>query len=137
MACSGDGAVDGIPLQRAVTLAVNEINLAGGIQGQNVEVVWEDGKCEARAATAAAQKLVTMDAVRVIFGGVCSSETLAMAPMTEGAKVILLSPSSTSPDITTAGDFVFRTAASDALAGRVAAQYAYEKLTKRRAAIIA
>ncbi len=133
---TGDGAAYGLPIQRAASLAVNEINLAGGVKGQPMEIVWEDGKCDAKEATSAARKLVAVDGVKIILGGVCSSETLAMAPVTESEKVIVFSPSSTSPDITTAGDFVFRTAPSDAFAGRVAAEYAVKKFSAKKAAII-
>lgn len=133
---TGDGAAYGLPIQRAASLAVNEINLAGGVKGQPLEIIWEDGKCDAKEATSAARKLVTIDAVKVILGGVCSSETLAMAPVTESEKIIVLSPSSTSPDITTAGDFLFRTAPSDALAGRVAAEYASKTWNAKKAAIL-
>ena len=67
---------------------------------------------------------MNVDKVKVILGGICSGETLAAAPITEAAKVILLSPSATSPDITNAGDYVFRTIPSDANAGRISAQTA-------------
>ncbi len=133
---TGDGAAYGLPVQRAASLAVNEINLAGGVKGQPLEIVWEDGKCDAKEATSAVRKLVTIDKIKIVLGGVCSSETLAMAPITEAEKVIVLSPSSTSPDITTAGDFVFRTAPSDALAGRVAAEYAVKKFNAKKSAIV-
>lgn len=133
---TGDGAAYGLPIQRAASMAVNEINLAGGVNGRSLEIIWEDGKCDAKEATSAAQKLVTIDGVKIILGGVCSSETLAMAPITEGSQVLLLSPSSTSPDITTAGDFVFRTAPSDALAGRIAAEYAVKTWTSKKAALL-
>jgi branched-chain amino acid transport system substrate-binding protein len=60
-----------------------------------------------------------------------------MAPIVNEKKVVLISPSATSPDITTkGGDYVFRTAPSDAFQGRVAAEYAYSKLGKRKAAVI-
>lgn len=133
---TGDGAAYGVPVQRAALLAVEEINDAGGIGGQPVEVVWEDGKCEADEATAAAQKLINIDQVKIIFGGVCSSETLAIAPLAETKAVLVISPSATSPDITEAGEFIFRTAPSDAFAGQVAAEYASAKLGKQTAAVI-
>lgn len=133
---TGDGASYGIPIRRAGEIAVEEINAAGGISGRQLKVVWEDGKCEGKEATSAAQKLINVDQVPVIFGGVCSSETLAMAPLAEAAKVLVMSPSATSPDITGAGDFIFRTAPSDAAAGAVAAEYAYNKLGAKKAAVI-
>lgn len=133
---TGDGAAYGIPIQRAGELALADINQSGGILKRQLEVVWEDGKCDPKDATAAAQKLINIDKVSAIFGGVCSSETLAMAPLAEAAKVLVVSPSSTSPDLTTAGEFIFRTAPSDAAAGAVAAEYAYNKLGSRKAAVI-
>ena len=134
---TGDGAAYGTPIQRAGELAVEEINAAGGIAGRPLQVIWEDGKCDAKEATSAAQKLINIDQVKIIFGGVCSSETLAISPLAETAKVLVVSPSSTSPDITGAGDFVFRTSPSDAAAGAIAADYAYQTMAARTAAIIA
>lgn len=133
---TGDAAAYGIPLQRAALLAVEEINQSGGIKGHPLEIIWEDGKCEAKDATTAAQRLININQVKIIFGGACSSETLAMAPLAEAAKVLVISPSATSPDITTAGDFIFRTSPSDAAAGDVAATYAYNKMNARRAAVL-
>lgn len=133
---TGDGAAYGIPINRAGEIAVEEINAQGGIGGRQIKVVLEDGKCEAKEATAAAQKLINMDQVKVIFGGVCSSETLAMAPLAEAGNVLVISPSATSSDITAAGDYIFRTSPSDVAAGGVAAEYAYNKLTAKKAAVI-
>lgn len=41
-----------------------------------IEVIVEDGKCGGKDATAAAQKLINVDHVNMIYGGACSSETL-------------------------------------------------------------
>ncbi|HSU73107.1 MAG TPA: ABC transporter substrate-binding protein [Candidatus Binatia bacterium] len=121
---TGDGAAYGIPIQHATDIAIKELNDAGGIGGKDLKIVWEDSKCDAKDGATAAQKLTGVDNVKVILGGICSGETLAAAPITEEAGVILLSPSSTNPKITDAGDFVFRTAPSDAYGGKVAAEYA-------------
>lgn len=133
---TGDAAAYGMPIQRAGIIATEEINAAGGIAGRQIELIWEDGKCDDKAAAAAAQKLINIDKVKIIFGGGCSPETLAIAPLAQIAKVIVISPSEISPEITGAGDFIFRTAPSDAAAGAVAANYAYSKLGARKAAII-
>lgn len=133
---TGEGAAYGTPIQRAGLLALEEINAAGGIGGQKVEVVWEDSKCDSREGASAAQRLVNVSGVKYIFGGVCSSETLAASPITEPAKVLVISPSATSPDVTTAGDFVFRLSPSDAFAGRIGAEYAYNKMYGKKAAVI-
>ncbi|MCB9809576.1 ABC transporter substrate-binding protein [Candidatus Peribacteria bacterium] len=124
---TGDGAIYGTAVQQAAMLAVEDINAAGGIHDRPLEVRWEDGKCNPKDASAAAQKLVNIDKVPVIFGGGCSGETLAAAPITEKAQVILFSPMSSSPDVTEAGDFVFRNFPSDSIQGKIMAEYANEK----------
>lgn len=77
------------------------------------------------------QKLIATDKVIAIIGGQCSGETLAAAPIANLAKVPLISPVSSSPDVTKAGVYVFRDYPSDALKGVVMAQYLKSKgLTK-------
>src|SRR5438309_1367757 len=80
---TGDGAVYGEPYRNMVVMAVEEINKAGGVDGKSIEVVYEDGKCNGKDGANAAQKLVNVDKVQVIIGGVCSSETLAAVPVAE------------------------------------------------------
>ena len=133
---SGDGAAYGLPIQKATKIAFDEINDKGGIGGKKIDVVYEDSKCNPKDGNAAAQKLVNLDKVKVIIGGVCSGETLGASPITEANNVILISPSATSPDITKAGDFVFRVAPSDAYAGVVSSEYAFNELQSKKAAII-
>lgn len=133
---SGNGAAYGIPIQRAAEMAIEEINSSGGVLGQQINIVWENGQCDAKEATTAGQKLINIDSVKFIIGGVCSSEALTVSPLAEEKQVILLSPSATSPDLTNAGKFIFRTAPSDALAGKIAAEYAYNKLKLKKGAVI-
>ncbi|MBW2990236.1 ABC transporter substrate-binding protein [Candidatus Woesearchaeota archaeon] len=110
---TGDAAAFGQTEKHAVELAVEEINNAGGINGRLLEVIFEDGKCNGKEAATVTQKLINIDNVKIILGGACSSETLGAAPITEANKVILFSAFSSSPDITQAGDYVFRTVIPD------------------------
>jgi len=110
---TGGAAVVGIGEKNAVDIAIEEINNVGGIDGRPLQVIFEDGKCNGKEAATAAQKLISIDNVKIILGGACSSETLGVAPITEENKVILFSAFSTSPDITYAGDYVFRTVIPD------------------------
>ncbi len=125
MPLTGDAAgFAGIPIQKAIMLATDEINANGGIDGRTLEIVYEDGACNNKEALTAAQKLINVNSVDVIIGGVCSGETLAAAPIAEESKVILFSPGSGSPDITNAGDYIFRNFPSDASSGAKIAQEA-------------
>ena len=103
----------GNPIQQAKLLAVEEINAAGGINGRMLEIVFEDSKCAAADAITAYNKLTDVDGVKVILGTTCSGAMLGAAPLAEREGVIILSASATSPDIATAGDYIFRTAIND------------------------
>lgn len=100
------------------------------IKGQKVRVIWEDGKCNPADSSKATQKLVNIDKVKIILGGACSGETLGAAPITEKNQVLLLSSISTSPEVTHAGDYVFRTAPSDSSQGKALAEYANQNFKK-------
>ncbi len=105
---TGGVAAYGTVMQNVANLRVQEINATGGVNGRPIEIIWEDGKCSPSDASRAAQKLINVDKVSLILGGSCSSETLAAAPITEKNKVILISPITASPELSEAGDFVFR-----------------------------
>jgi branched-chain amino acid transport system substrate-binding protein len=131
---TGDAVSYGESIRNSIALAVEEINSAGGIEGRTIEMIYEDGKCTGKDAVSAAQKLVNVDKVKIIIGGVCSGETLSILPITEPVKVLILSPSASSPDLTGAGKFFFRNNPSDADGGKALAKLIMEKYKK--AAII-
>lgn len=132
---TGDASGYGIPFQRAVTMAVEKINEEWAADGKTLTVKWEDGACNGKDASTATQKLVDVDGVKVILGGFCSSETLAAAAITEPKQVLLFSPASSSPDVSTAGDYVFRNWPSDAFQGQVLAETANKQTFKKVAMI--
>jgi len=129
---TGDAASIGESTRNAVVMAIDEVNAEGGRQ---YEVIYEDGKCAGPASASAAQKLIHVDKVEFIIGGICSGETLGAAPIAEAAGVVLLSPVSSSPDITNAGDFVFRVFASDATSGSKMAETTWKRGHKNVAVI--
>ena len=134
---TGDAASFGIPIQQAALLAAKEINAQGGIGGRKVELYWEDGKCEGENARRAAEKLFEEHPTMVaLIAGSCSSEFLSAAPLAQARGVLSFSSSATSPKISELGNLVFRTAPSDALAGKIAAEYAFLTMDTRRAALI-
>ncbi|HCB35118.1 MAG: hypothetical protein A2W52_04275 [Candidatus Taylorbacteria bacterium RIFCSPHIGHO2_02_49_25] len=121
---TGDGAPYGEPARNVYLLAAEEINAAGGVSGQPLELIIEDSKCNGKDATSAAQKLINIDKVQIILGGFCSSESIAATPVAEAAKVAILSPGSSSPDLTGISPYFFRNYPSDASQGKVLAEAA-------------
>ena len=112
-ALTGPAETYGNPIIQAKQLAVEEINAAGGINGRMLELIPEDSKCAAQDAITAYNKLTDVDGVKIILGTTCSGAMLGAAPLAESEGVIMLSASATSPDIATAGDYIFRTAIND------------------------
>lgn len=108
----------------AAELAIDEVNKAGNLlDGSKVTSVRADSTCiDAGAATAAAERLVTSDKINVIMGADCSGVTGAiLANVAVPNGVVMVSPSATSPGLSTAEDkgLFFRTAPSDARQGVV------------------
>ncbi len=120
---TGDAAQWGVPARNGAMLAVEEINKSGGIHGKKIDLFVEDDKCEPRDGTTAFRKLFDTDKVIGVIGAVCSSVTLAVAPLAEQSKTLLISPASTTPKITDAGDYIFRVIPTDALRGKAFAEY--------------
>lgn len=119
---TGDAVSYGEPISNAIRLAADTINQSGGVAGKMIEIVYEDGRCTNEDALNAAQKLVNIDQVQMIVGGICSGEALAMLPITEAAGVVVVSPSASSPDLTGIGQYFFRNSPSDNEGGRKLAE---------------
>ncbi len=131
---TGDAANLGQNAKTAVQLAVDEVNQSGGIQGKQLQMVYEDGQCNGTAASNAANKLMNVDQVPVILGGACSGETGAFAPAAKQAGVVVFSYCSSNPALSKAG--IFRDYPSDAYQGSFGADYVYNTLGKRKAAVM-
>lgn len=128
---TGDVSTIGQNMLDAMELAVEEINAEGGINGRTLKLIAEDGKCNGKEAASAAHKLVNLDKVQFIVGGACSSESGGVSPITDAAKILTLSPCSSNPDLTYAGDYFFRNYPSDSYAGVFAANYVSEQGIKK------
>ncbi|MCC6290566.1 ABC transporter substrate-binding protein [Candidatus Nomurabacteria bacterium] len=131
---TGDAVAYGEPARNMMSLAVEEINNAGGVNGRMLEMIYEDGKCTGLTSSNAAQKLINVDGVKVLTT-FCSGETLSVVPIAEGAKVLLTSSGASTPDLTGKSQFFFRNYPSDATQGMVLAQYASEQGWKKVAVI--
>lgn len=121
---TGDLAPFGPGMQGAVELAVADINAAGGVLGQDVQLVSADGGTNPDIANTAAERLLGTEQVDAIIGAASSSVTLlgVIAP-TVGAGRAECSGSTTSPELTDFEDegLFFRTAPSDVFQGQLLA----------------
>lgn len=115
---SGMGAEYGTAWKRATDLAVERFESENQV---DVEIIYEDSLLEPSKAVTAVQKLIYVDEVRAIIPG-SSSEMLAIAPIVEENKVLMVGIGS-APEITHAGDYVFRVYPSDLYQGKDIANF--------------
>ncbi|MGK0289292.1 MAG: branched-chain amino acid transport system substrate-binding protein [bacterium] len=134
---SGDLASYGISVRNAVRLAVEKINKKGGINGKKIELLEEDDVCDANTAADVANKVVSAG-VKIVIGHLCSGATKAALPIYKQAKVIVISPASTTPDLTLKGGNpnFFRTIAHDAAQASLQVNFIVNKLKGKRVAVI-
>lgn len=102
------GAEHGIPCRRGVEMAVDEVNKAGGINGRQVELITEDEKDSPAAAVNAVQKLINVDKVIAMVGPMTSGDVMASGKTAEEAKVVLITPTATTPKLSGYGQYVYR-----------------------------
>lgn len=99
---SGSESAFGDYMKNGAQLAVDEFNANGGIDGRKLELVVEDGACDATTAVAAANKLVT-EGISVSVGGYCSGSTLPTLPIFDSAKIPMVIPAANSNKLVDAG----------------------------------
>jgi len=126
---TGDVAFLGSIDQKATNLAVEEINKKGGINGKQLEVVFQDGKCTGEGGLSAANKLINFENVKILLVS-CGQEVLTISPLAEKNKVILFATYATHPDISNLGEFIFRNSYSDADIATIASETIAQKHKK-------
>lgn len=112
------------PIVDGAQLALRHVNEQGGLLGGNnaVLVIGDTTCADSTKAADAADRLVNVEKVVAIDGALCSGATISAANNAAiPGGVAMISPASTSPEITTLDDkdLVFRTATSDAYQGEV------------------
>lgn len=128
---TGDIASYGKNAQSGIDLAVEEINRSGGINGKLIKVIYGNNKGTASEAVKIIKKLITVDRVSVVIGAAASSVTLSMCPIANESKVVLMSPISSSQELTTkGGEYFFRVCPSDAFQSRILADWMWNRRLK-------
>ena len=142
MELTGPAAPYGQAGAKAVEMAFRDINQAGGVLGCKLTDDLRDSQSQGTVAVDAARQLVDVEHVPAIIGGIISSITLPiLTSVTAPAKIVQISPASSSPTLTELGregktnGIFFRTITTDALQGIAAAKYANDIGFKKLAII--
>jgi len=133
---TGNQATFGTSTHNGITLAMEEINSSGGVLGRQIKVITEDDQSKSEEAASAVTKLIAQNNVVAVLGEVASSSSMAAAPVCQSNKVPMITPSSTNPDVTKKGDYIFRMCFIDPYQGPVMAEYLVNTLKVKRVALL-
>jgi len=100
---TGDSAAQGIQMRNGATIAVDEINAAGGVNGKKLEFIVGDDIANPNQATVVAQKFASDNEILFILGHNNSGCSISALPIYEKAGLPVISPTNTNPTITSLG----------------------------------
>ena len=133
---TGEMAWFGEQMEQGMGMKVAELNEAGGVLGQRVEILPVDDYCDPEQAIAAARKLVAAH-VAVVIGHLCSGAAIAASKLYEEAGILFFGSPATNPRLTDQGfRTIFRITGRDTLQGIMAADYLAERWADQNIAII-
>jgi branched-chain amino acid transport system substrate-binding protein len=133
---TGNTAHFGQDTDKAVRLAVDEANTAGGVLGKKVRVVTLDDRGDSAEAASAVTRLIDVEHVTALIGEVASSLSLSGGRVAQRRQIPMISPSSTNPRVTEVGNFIFRVCFLDPFQGKVMATFAKDNLKFTKVAIL-
>jgi branched-chain amino acid transport system substrate-binding protein len=126
---TGDLAAYGDNIKAGVSLKLKEVNDAGGVNGQKIELVWGDDLCAPKEAGTVASKFAADQSIVAVIGHLCSSATLAAMPIYVRAGMPTISPTSTNPTIGDVGKgWFFRNCYTDEFQGQYLANTVVPKM---------
>jgi branched-chain amino acid transport system substrate-binding protein len=133
---TGFAASDGKSATEGGKLAVKQINDAGGVLNKKLELVVYDDQAKPAQAIPIANKLIGQDKVVVGISGSYSGPTRSAAGIFQEAKIPYISAYGIHPDITRAGEYVFRTSFLGHIQGKAGALLIGELMDKKRVVVI-
>lgn len=138
---TGPAAKLGSVVKKAATTKVNEFNAAGGVNGQNVEIVAMDEQCSPKKALSVAKKIAKDSKIIGVVGHLCSRAHIASLPVYIRKGVPVISPFATAPAIRDKSFdkkgkvWAFRTVNNDGFKSQIMARYAKVILELDRIAV--
>ena len=133
---TGFAAADGKSALIGAKLAVKQANQAGGINGKMIELVVYDDQASPKQAVPISNKLIEKDKVVAAISGSYSGATRAAAGVFQSAEIPYISAYAVHPEITKAGNYVFRTSFMGEVQGRAGAKLIGATLQRKRVVLI-
>ena len=113
-ALSGPAGQYGQSIKNGFELAADEINAAGGVHGDKIQLLFEDEAGKKEQAIDVFKKLIFQDKVVMLFGPTLSNSAQAADPIAQAARIPVFGTSNTADGITSIGNYVFRNSVTEA-----------------------
>lgn len=131
---TGDASTYGQSVVNAAQLAVDEINEAGGVNGVKLKLISEDDEADGAKAKSAYETLMD-NGMQILVGAVTSGSSIAINDLVAKDGILQITPSASALDANKNPN-TFRVCFTDPLQGKAMAEYAYNDLGYRKAAVI-
>lgn len=136
MPLTGDAASLGVPAWNAIQLAMEQANDKRTPGMPKLTLLAEDTKALPANGVSALRKLGSIEEVKLVIGPLTSTVALAVAPVAEKNKVVIISPGASAPKISESGDYIFRVEISEKLGGAIQARLAVKELGYQKVACV-
>lgn len=133
---TGPAAADGNAALAAVKIAVDKANAGGGIAGRPIDLVVADDQGKPEQMALLVNRLISDDKVSAVISAGYSAPTRTAAPLFQKAGVPYIAAISAAPEVTRAGNFIFRIASVGEVQGRAGAKLVGDVLRKKRAILV-
>jgi len=130
---TGELAPFGQKLKKGILLAIKDFNNKNN--NLTISLIIEDDKGENNNTINAFNKITQINNAEIVIGTLTSGGTLAIAPVAQKNKILLISPTASSPKLSKIGKYFYRVWASDNLDGVISAQYCFNSLKLKKIAV--
>jgi eukaryotic-like serine/threonine-protein kinase len=120
---------------RGLAQAQWEVNATGGINGLPIKIILVDDSKDQNIVRQTAQQLVNNQDILGIIGHLSSDNSMVASEVYQKGKILMISPTGTSTNLTAKGEYIKRTVVNDAIAGGTLARYVSQKLQRKSIAI--
>ena len=135
-ALTGPAAKYGVAIKNGFTLAVDEINAKGGVNGNKIALIVEDEQGKKEEAITVFKKLIFQDKVVMLFGPTLSNSAFAADPIANAAKIVAFGTSNTADGITAIGSHIFRNSVMESDVLPVTTRAAIKHFNLKKVAVI-
>lgn len=136
LSLTGATSAYGVSASNAIKLATEEVNASGGIDGKHVDLEIEDDHSNTQEVAGIVNHLIKEHKVHALIAEPVSTRAMVAAPIAQQNQIVMISPASVKPELTTHGDYIFRACFISSTEGEAIAKFAHDHLKAKSAAIV-